>query len=518
VSEEEEDHPQHAKPQQHSSSGAAVPSSNAHPDKLPSNEDPDVSEPNALRRQRTKHKKTKRPRSRSIHRRRRRHKRHCKRDSKDRHKSRRRRHEEEDSSSSSSPTSKKERKKSATSSESCKDDTVGHFEGGPGTMVGTRYEIVRDVGLGTFGRVVECLDLNRTNTTHRQGTHPHARRGRHAHQNDGLSRHETNHNNNSNATVAIKIVRNIKRYHESALIEADILQDVNKRGGRGRSLCGILLDRFDLPQGHYCLVFECLGPSLYDFLKQHDYRPFPLYCVRDFARQLLDALDFLHSVSLIHTDLKLENILLTTHQEIMYRGGRRNRQNRNRHDHAPQQQVVPASTQIKVIDFGGATYDHEKKSSVVNTRQYRAPEVILGLGWGIPSDLWSAGCIIAELYMGELLFATHDNAEHLALMERTIGPFPRHMLDRCHNSSNNNNNNDSLAQQVFDSHGWHKMERVLTSSAMSHVRNVGPLETLVTDHGLVQLLRSLLIIDPNVRATADQGIRSRFCTPSKTTS
>ena len=64
----------------------------------------------------------------------------------------------------------------------------------------------------------------------------------------------------------------------------------------------------------------------------------------------------------------------------------------------------------------GATYDDEKKSSIVNTRQYRAPEVILGCGWSFPSDLWSAGCIIAELYRGELLFGTHDNEEHLALM------------------------------------------------------------------------------------------------------
>lgn len=59
-----------------------------------------------------------------------------------------------------------------------------------------------------------------------------------------------------------------------------------------------------------------------------------------------------------------------------------------------------------MIDFGGATYDDESKSSIINTRQYRSPEVILGLGWSYPSDIWSAGCIIAELYLGELLFAT----------------------------------------------------------------------------------------------------------------
>jgi len=53
---------------------------------------------------------------------------------------------------------------------------------------------------------------------------------------------------------------------------------------------------------------------------------------------------------------------------------------------------------LPVIDFGGATYENDpKKSTVVNTRQYRGPEVILEVGWSFPSDVWSAGCIIAEV-------------------------------------------------------------------------------------------------------------------------
>lgn len=59
-----------------------------------------------------------------------------------------------------------------------------------------------------------------------------------------------------------------------------------------------------------------------------------------------------------------------------------------------------------MIDFGGATFDYDYKSSLINTRQYRAPEVILGLGWSTPSDMWSVGCILMELYVGELLFQT----------------------------------------------------------------------------------------------------------------
>ena len=353
------------------------------------------------------------------------------------------------------------------------DDSYGHFEGGPGTLIYNQYTIVRDVGMGTFGRVVEA-------TTHHH--HHHHRRPQ---------------------KVAIKIVRNVKRYQDSAWIEADIVQNVNSRGGRGRSLVAVLLDRFDW-KGHACLVFECLGPSLYDFLKHHDYRPFPLYCVRHFATQLLNALDFIHSFGLIHTDLKPENILLTNPHEITYR-----------HPfHKNMVQQVPASTHIKVIDFGGATYDYEKKSSVINTRQYRAPEVILGLGWSMPSDLWSAGCIIAELYMGELLFATHDNTEHLALMERAIGRFPLDILAQSRQAATHNNNNTNCF--VFDSYGWHKMNAVLSPSSLSHVRKMGPLESLVTDHdkpsGLVHLLRSLLTIDPNVRSTAKEALqKSQFC-------
>ena len=61
---------------------------------------------------------------------------------------------------------------------------------------------------------------------------------------------------------------------------------------------------------------------------------------------------------------------------------------------------------LAVIDFGGATFEDQHHSSVINTRQYRAPEVILGLGWDTASDMWSVGCIIMEFYIGELLFAT----------------------------------------------------------------------------------------------------------------
>ena len=165
-------------------------------------------------------------------------------------------------------------------------------------MIDHRYRIIRDVGLGTFGRVVQCENLRREGQQQQQQSTPRCDRQCYPNDNNNDSYH--------NRTVAIKIVRNVKRYYESAVIEADICERVNREQSRlNKDLCAKMLDRFSLSSGHYCLVFECLGRSLYDFLKAHEYRPFPMFCVRDFARQLLEAIDFLHGFGLIHTDLKV---------------------------------------------------------------------------------------------------------------------------------------------------------------------------------------------------------------------
>jgi len=179
------------------------------------------------------------------------------------------------------------------------DDTVGHFKGREGCIIADRYRILKEVGMGTFGRVVECLDLSRQ----RQVDYYRQQQSEDNH----YSHHRSNdhrHGDDQNSIVAIKIVRNVKRYYESAIIEADIIQDVNRRGRRGKSHCAILYDTFSF-QGHYCIVFESLGPSLYDFLKGHKYHPFPIHCVYDFTLQLLETVEYLHSFRIIHTDLKV---------------------------------------------------------------------------------------------------------------------------------------------------------------------------------------------------------------------
>lgn len=79
---------------------------------------------------------------------------------------------------------------------------------------------------------------------------------------------------------------------------------------------------------------------------------------------------------------------------------------------------------------------------MVSTRHYRAPEIILNLGWSYPCDIWSIGCILVEFFTGDALFQTHDNLEHLAMMEAVCSGRlePRLVRSVTHGGRGNNGN------------------------------------------------------------------------------
>ena len=262
------------------------------------------------------------------------------------------------------------------------DDKDGHYIIKLGESLLPRYKILKVIGEGTFGKVTQCWD--RTEKKY----------------------------------VAIKIIKSIPKYREAAKVEIEILKDIERRDKQRVSGCITMLESFDF-RNHFCLVFDLLGMSMYDFLRQNSYRAFSLQEVQIFGRQLLRTVAFLHKMRLIHTDLKLENILLVN-SDWQY----------HRHPIHGRSRVVKCKDLV-VIDLGSATYESDHHASIVSTRHYRAPEVVLGLGWTYPCDLWSVGCILLELFTGEATFQTHDNLEHLAMMERIFGPLPRVMTTRA---------------------------------------------------------------------------------------
>ncbi len=103
-------------------------------------------------------------------------------------------------------------------------------------------KIMRKFGEGTFGRVVDAWDRCRR------------------------------------SYVAIKIIRNIPKYRDAAMVELEILFTIAQHDPQGSHRCVRLLEWFN-HRGHVCMVFERLGPSLYDCLRTNSYKPFPLHAV-----------------------------------------------------------------------------------------------------------------------------------------------------------------------------------------------------------------------------------------------
>nr|XP_023408676.1 dual specificity protein kinase CLK3 isoform X1 [Loxodonta africana]XP_023408677.1 dual specificity protein kinase CLK3 isoform X1 [Loxodonta africana] len=284
---------------------------------------------------------------------------------------------------SCSSASSRSQQSSKRSSRSVEDDKEGHLVCRIGDWLQERYEIVGNLGEGTFGKVVECLD--------------HAR---------------------GKAQVALKIIRNVGKYREAARLEINVLKKIKEKDKENKFLCVLMSDWFNF-HGHMCIAFELLGKNTFEFLKENNFQPYPLPHVRHMAYQLCHALRFLHENQLTHTDLKPENILFVNSEfETLY----------NEHKSCEEKSVK--NTSIRVADFGSATFDHEHHTTIVATRHYRPPEVILELGWAQPCDVWSIGCILFEYYRGFTLFQTHENREHLVMMEKILGPIPSHMIHR----------------------------------------------------------------------------------------
>jgi dual specificity tyrosine-phosphorylation-regulated kinase 2/3/4 len=90
----------------------------------------------------------------------------------------------------------------------------------------------------------------------------------------------------------------------------------------------------------------------------------------------------------------------------------------------------PMHSEIKVIDFGSSCFENEKVYTYIQSRFYRSPEVILGTSYGMPIDMWSLGCILAELYTGYPIFPGENEQEQLACIMEVFGPPEKHLIEK----------------------------------------------------------------------------------------
>ncbi len=246
------------------------------------------------------------------------------------------------------------------------DDDSGSYQMIAHDHISYRYEILKILGKGSFGQVLKAYD------------------------------HKTQQH------VALKIVRNEKRFHKQAVEEIRILEHLKKQDKENTCNIVHLTEHFTF-RNHVCITFELLSMNLYELIKKNKFQGFSLALVRKFAHSILMCLDMLYRNRIIHCDLKPENILLKQ----------------------------PGRSGIKVIDFGSSCYEHQRVYTYIQSRFYRAPEVILGGKYGMPIDIWSFGCILAELLTGYPLFPGEDEGDQLATMMEVLGMPPQKMLDNC---------------------------------------------------------------------------------------
>ncbi|KAJ5712105.1 hypothetical protein N7488_006261 [Penicillium malachiteum] len=353
------------------------------------------------------------------------------------------------------------------------DDDDGHYIVTPDTQLTERYSIIKLLGQGTFGKVVEAYDKQRK------------------------------------ARCAVKIIRSIQKYRDASRIELRVLSTLASNDKSNRNKCIHLRDCFDF-RNHICIVTDLLGQSVFDFLKGNGFVPFPSSQIQHFARQLFTSVAFLHDLNLIHTDLKPENILLVSSAYQTFTYNRTIPSSSHANPRNARQRRVLLDSEIRLIDFGSATFDDEYHSSVVSTRHYRAPEIILNLGWSFPCDIWSIGCILVEFFTGDALFQTHDNLEHLAMMEAVINTRIDAKLVRQVMQGRAGNHNS--AAKYFNRTKLDYPTAETTRASRKYVRAMKALSDFIPtstpfNRSFLDLLRQIFVYDPKQRITAKEALK-----------
>ncbi|XP_078240173.1 SRSF protein kinase 3 [Pogona vitticeps] len=189
---------------------------------------------------------------------------------------------------------------------------------------------------------------------------------------------------------------------------------------------------------HVCLVFELLGPSLQSLLSSRGAHGLPLPFVKRATQQVLQGLSFLHKeCRIIHADIKPENILLYVTEDSL----RTLLHNMAALEHGagakPENDTAALldlgnlmKMGVKIADLGSACWTYKPFSKKIQTQPYRALEVLLGLDYSTPADIWSTACMVFELATGERLFEPHAgqyfsrDEDHVARIIELLGRIP----------------------------------------------------------------------------------------------
>jgi dual specificity tyrosine-phosphorylation-regulated kinase 2/3/4 len=266
--------------------------------------------------------------------------------------------------------------------------------------------------------------------------------------------------------VAIKFLRDVKEDQMPILVELGILRGLDSQNNPVIRF----LDNFYF-RGFFCFVTELLETDLHRALRVRGKVGFPLPSLQIITKDIALALKHLHSQGIIHADLKPDNILFADRTE----------------------------THVKLIDFGCSCRESETMFSYIQSRYYRSPEVVLGKKYDRQIDIWSYGCVIAELAMGKAIFPSGSEGDLIQRLFRALGPPPRKLMTKCTRASRYFNPNRTLKPHPDCAMG-------------PRVQGPRTLEGLLNspDALFVSLVKRCLMWDPTDRFTIDEILNHQW--------
>ncbi|UKZ80270.1 hypothetical protein TrVFT333_008027 [Trichoderma virens FT-333] len=239
------------------------------------------------------------------------------------------------------------------------DDKDGYYKIRIGEVLNGRYQVQATLGRGMFSGVARAVDIT------------------------------------TKQLVAIKMMRNNDALRKGGYTEIAILQKLNDADPENKRHIVKFERSFD-HRGHLCMAFENLSMNLREVLRKFGNNVgINLKATKAYAYQSFVALAHMRKCSIIHADLKPDNILVNETRSIL--------------------KICDLGT---AIDRSDAATAHTEITPYLVSRFYRAPEIILGMPYDYGVDMWSIGCTLYELYTGKILFAGDSNNQMLkAIME-----------------------------------------------------------------------------------------------------
>ncbi|KAL2200302.1 kinase-like domain-containing protein [Corynascus similis CBS 632.67] len=341
------------------------------------------------------------------------------------------------------------------------DDKEGYYKIRPGEILDGRYQVMTTLGRGMFSGVARAVDI----TTKKE--------------------------------VAIKIMRNNDALRKGGLTEIAILEKLNAADPDDKKHI-VRFERAFEYKAHLCMAFENLSMNLREVLKKFGNNVgINLNAVRAYAYQIFLALGHMRKCSIIHADLKPDNIL-----------------------------VNEARNMLKICDLGTAIDRSDAAMAAAEpmpylvSRFYRAPEIILGVPFDYAVDMWSIGCTLYELYTGKILFTGENNNQMLKNIMEIRGKLSAKFYRR-----------GELAHNHFDELGNFisvERDKVLGKTTVRTLASVKPTRDLRTRllaasagmddaesrelNHFTDLLERCLTLNPDKRLTPADALRHPFFT------